>query len=139
MDKTIHTQGKIVIAKNISRQSLELENELNNAYLKPEIKSKIKEEFEKSKREQLILLKENKQRIIDFLLYNKDSIRIEDLKIFEPVYKCYREKGNCHTCNSLANSISKNCNNDNHNYNKEVWLCLNHWQEYTIEKHKYQI
>ena len=53
MDKTIHTRGKIVIAKNISRQSLELENELNIAHLKPDIKSKIKEEFEKSKREQL--------------------------------------------------------------------------------------
>ena len=52
---------------------------------------KINEELEKSHREQLILLKQNKQTIIDFLLGNKDSIRIEDLKIYEPIYQCYRK------------------------------------------------
>ena len=75
----------------------------------------MKEELRKHKEEQLILLKENKQNIIDFIIDNKDSIRIEDLKIYEPIYKCYREKGNCHICNILSNIICKNCNN----YNKE--------------------
>ena len=46
---------------------------------------KIKEELEKVIREQQILLKENKQNIIDFILDNKDSIRVEDLKIYEPI------------------------------------------------------
>ena len=69
----------------------------------------MKEELKKHKEEQQILLKENKQNIIDFIIDNKDSIRIEDLKIYEPIYKCYREKGNCHICNSLSNIICKNC------------------------------
>ena len=77
---------------------------------------------------QQILLKHNKQNIIDFLLRNKDSIRIEDLKIYEPIYKCYKQKGNCHICNTLCNIICVNCN-------KIYWLCPNHWQEHTIEKH----
>ena len=97
------------------------------------LKSKIKEELEKSHKEQLVLFKANKQNIIDFLLDNKDSIKVEDLKIYEPVYKCYRQKGNCHICNSLSNIICTNCcNNNNH---KEIWLCTNHWQEYIRENH----
>ena len=90
------------------------------------------EELKKHEEEQLILLKENKQNIIDLLSANKDSIRVEDLKINEPFYKCYCEKGNCIICNSLSNIICKNCD-DNH---KEIWLCINHWQQHTIDQHK---
>ena len=36
--------------------------------------------IEELDREQQILLKNNKQTIIDFIVGNKDSIRIEDLK-----------------------------------------------------------
>jgi hypothetical protein len=75
-------------------------------------------------------LKQNQQSIIDFLLDNKDLIRVEDLKIYEPAYKCYREKGNCIVCTALTNIICKNCHHD-----KELWLCTNHWQEHAIEKH----
>ena len=92
---------------------------------------KIKEELEKSKKEQQILLKKNKQNIIDFLLDNKDSIRIEDLKIYEPIYKCYREKEIVRFV-TLTNIICKNCNR--YYNNKEVWLCTNHWQQHKIEK-----
>ncbi|HET9806757.1 MAG TPA: hypothetical protein VFP49_07600, partial [Nitrososphaeraceae archaeon] len=108
------TQGENRHSKNID------DEEIDNEKLVSNLKSKIKEELEKSDREQQILLKENKQTIIDFLIDNKDSIRIEDLKIYDLIYKCIREKGKCHICNSLSNIICKNCNN--HNYNKEVWL-----------------
>jgi hypothetical protein len=83
-------------------------------------------------REQQILLKDNKNAIIVFLLDNKDSIKIEDLKIYEPVYKCCREKGNCQICNTVSNIICKNCSEYN---NEEIWLCINHWQQHKIEKH----
>jgi hypothetical protein len=98
-------------------------------------KSIEQEELEKSNREQQILLKENKQTIIDFIINNTDSIRIEDLKIYEPVYKCYRKKGNCQTCNSLTTIICKNCHTNNYPINKEVWVCTNHWQKHGIENH----
>jgi hypothetical protein len=88
-------------------------------------KLKEQEELEKSHREQLILLKENKQNIIDFIIDNKDSIRIDELKIYEPIYKCYQEKGNCIICNRLSNIICISCNH-NYNDNKEAWLCINH-------------
>jgi hypothetical protein len=107
--------------------------ELDIEYLKPDLKSKIKNELEKNYREQLILLKENKQNIINFIIDNRDSIRIEDLKSYEPIYKCYRQKGNCHICNNLSNIVCKNCNNYD---NKEVWLCTNDWQQHAIEKHE---
>ena len=64
------------------------DDKLDIEHLKPDLKEKIKEELEKSNREQKILLKENKQSIIDFIIDNRDCIRIEDLKIYEPVYKC---------------------------------------------------
>ena len=99
--------------------------------MKPDLKSKIKEELEKDKEEQLILLKENRQNIIDFIIDNKDSIKIADLKIYEPIYKCYHEKGRCIVCNSLSNILCKNCNH----YKNEVWLCINHWQQHAIENH----
>ncbi|HSF50898.1 MAG TPA: hypothetical protein VLA74_09080 [Nitrososphaeraceae archaeon] len=80
-----------------------------------------------SKISEEILLKHNKQNIIDFLLDNIDSIRIEDLKIYEPIYKCYREKGNSQICNSLSNIICKNCKNT-----KDIWFCTNHWKKHAI-------
>ena len=83
-------------------------------------------------KEQQILLKDNKEAIIDFLLDNKDSIRIEDLKICEPIYRCYRKKGNCHICKSLTNIICISCSN----YKNEVWLCTNHCQQHKIDKHE---
>jgi hypothetical protein len=122
-------KGKNRHSKNTNEQSIGLEKELNNKNLQPDLKSKIKEELKKSYKEQLILLKQNKQIIIDFLLGNKDSIRIEDMKIYEPIYKCYRQKGNCHICNSPSNIICISCN-------KDVWLCINHWQNHRIEKHE---
>jgi hypothetical protein len=111
----------------------EEQEELDIEYLKPELKAKIKEELEKSNREQLILLKENKQNIIDFIIDNKDAIRVEDLKIYEPIYRCYLKKGNCDMCNSLTNIICVSCNN---NYkNKKVWLCVYHWKQHSIDNH----
>ena len=119
-------------SKNADEQFNELEKELNNEHLKPDPKLKIKEKLEKSKREQQILLKENKQNIIELIIDNKESIRVEDLKIYEPIYKCYREKGNCIICNSLSNIIcTDRCNN-----HKEIWFCIKHWQQHKIEKYE---
>jgi hypothetical protein len=110
--------------KKINHQLSKEEDEgLENENLKQELNAKMKEEFKKSIREQQILLKENRQNIINFIINNKDSIRIEDLKIYEPIYKCYRQKGYCHICNSLSNIICINCN-------ENVWLCVNHTQNH---------
>jgi hypothetical protein len=110
-----------------------LEGELDsNEKLISNLKEQIKDDLEKQEKEQQILLKDNKQNIIDFILGNIESIRVEDLKIYEPIYKCYREKGNCQICKSLSNIICKSCSN-NH---KEVWLCKNHWKQHSIEKHE---
>ena len=118
--------------KGENRHSKKTEGEeVDNKNLKLNLKTKIKEELKKSDKEQLILLKDNKQNIIDFIIYNKDSIRVEDLKIYEPVYKCYREKGKCQICNRLSNIICKSCNN----YTKEILLCINHWKQHAIENH----
>ena len=35
---------------------------------------------------------------------------------------------------ALSNIICINCNR--YYNNKEVWLCTNHWQQHTIEKHE---
>jgi hypothetical protein len=121
---------KIYSHKRENRHSKNTKEEMNVKHLKPDLKSKIQEELEKSHKEQLILFKQNKQTIIDFIIDNKDSIKIEDLKSYEPIYNCYREKGNCNTCNILTNIICKNCNY------KEVWLCTNHWQQHRIDNHE---
>jgi hypothetical protein len=116
--------------KDINHQLEKEQEELEIEHLKPELKAKMKEELRKHKEEQLILLKKNKQNINDFLLGNKESIKIQDLKVYEPIYKCYREKGHCHICNSLSNIICTSCSNYN---NKEVWLCTDHWQKHAKE------
>jgi hypothetical protein len=120
--------------KGENRHSKKTEGEVDNENLKINLKTKIKEELEQSDREQQILLKENKQKIIDFLSANRDSIRIEDLKIYEPIYKCYRQKGNCQMCNNLSNIVCMNCNDSN-----ELWLCTTHWQHHLIEKHNIKL
>jgi hypothetical protein len=114
-----------LVQEYVKENNHQLEKEgIDNYNIKVDPNTKIKEEFEKSKREQKILLKENKQNIIDFILDNKESIKIEDLKIYEPIYKCYREKGHCIYCNTTTNIICKNCSNYNYNNNKEIWLCV---------------
>jgi hypothetical protein len=136
-EKNQQLQQQVQIRQDYSHKGENLHSkktegkEVDNANLKPNLKMKIKDELEKSDREQLMLLKENKQNIIDFIIDNKNLIRVEDLKIYEPIYKCYREKGDCHICNNISNIICKNCNS----HNKEIWLCTNHWQEHTIDKH----
>jgi Glu-tRNA(Gln) amidotransferase subunit E-like FAD-binding protein len=105
--------------------------------IKKELKEQIRAELQKQNEEQKILLsnENSRQNIIDFIINNNDSIRIEDLKIYEPVYKCYRKKGHCHICNSLSNIICMSCSS--HSYIKEeIWLCTNHWQQHKIEKHE---
>ena len=109
------------------------EEESDNEKLISNLKAQIKDELEEHKKEQQILLKENKQNIIDFLVDNKDSIKIQDLKTYEPIYKCYREKGNCHICNSLSNIICKNCSS---NYKNEIWLCTSHWEQHALDSHE---
>jgi hypothetical protein len=112
------------------------DEELEIEYLKPELKEKMKEELRKHKEEQLILVKDNKQNIVNFIIDNKDSINVEDLKIYEPIYKCYRKKGNCFYCNTITNIICKNCSNYNqNNNNKETWICKSHWQQHAIMHH----
>ena len=111
------------------------DKESDNEKLISNLTFSIKDELEKQEKEQILLLKANKQTIIDFITDNKDSIRIEDLKIYEPVYKCYRQKGHCHICNSLSNIICKNCYNNSHYNIKEVWLCTSHWQQHSIKEH----
>ena len=113
-----------------NRHSSKLKEESDNEKLISNLKAQIKDELEEHEKEQQILLKDNKQNIIDFL-FNKDSIRIEDLKIYEPIYKCYREKEDCNICNASTNIVCVNCNNYN---NKEAWLCTNHWQKHSIDK-----
>ena len=107
--------------------------------MKLDLNAKMKEELKKHKEEQLLLLKGYKQNIIDFIIDNKDLIRIEDLKSYEPIYKCYRGKGHCFYCNTITNVICKNCHNINSHNNKDFWLCTNHWQEHAINKHKQKI
>ena len=83
----------------------------------------------KNKEIEYQVIKDNKDTIINFILENKNSIKVDDLKISEPVYKCYRkEKGKCSICNIISNIMCINCNN-------HIWLCTNHWQEHITEKH----
>jgi hypothetical protein len=119
--------------KQLDIESQKQGNEKYNENPKLELKIQLKEELKKHKEEQLIILKEYKQNIFDFILDNKDSIKIEDLKFYEPIFKCYRQKSHCHICNSISNIICINCSNYN---NKEVWPCTNHWRQHKIKKHK---
>jgi hypothetical protein len=119
----------------LEKNKQELENAIYNKNLKLELTIQLKEELKKHEQEQLRLLKENKQTIVKFLLENKDSIIMEDLKAYEPIYECYLEKGHCFYCNTTTNIICKNCSNYNYNNNKEIWLCINHWQQHAIENH----
>jgi hypothetical protein len=89
------------------KNQLKKEKERDTDNLKLDPNAIIKEELEKSDREQKRLLKENKEHIIDFIIDNKNSIRVEELKIYVPTYECYREKKNCKICNNVSNILCK--------------------------------
>ncbi|HSF50576.1 MAG TPA: hypothetical protein VLA74_07440 [Nitrososphaeraceae archaeon] len=97
-------------------------------------KEQHQKQQELEEEQQILLNEDRRHNIIDFIIDNKDSIRVEDLKIYEPIYKCYRQKENCIICNSLSNIICINCNN----YNKGIWLCADHWKQHAIENHDQQ-
>ncbi|HJT83733.1 MAG TPA: hypothetical protein VJ697_04560, partial [Nitrososphaeraceae archaeon] len=80
----------------LDKEQQKEQEELEIEYIKPELKAKIEKDIRKHIEEQLILLKDNKQNIIDFIIDNKDSIKVEDMRIYGSVYKCYRKKGHCH-------------------------------------------
>jgi hypothetical protein len=130
----INCNNANVSHKGENRHSKKIEDkqELDKENIKSDPESKIKEEFEKSFREQMILLKDNKQNIINFLVGNKESIKIEDLKAYEPIYKCYREKDCCFYCNDSTNIICISCSKHR---NKEVWVCTNHWKQHARVNH----
>jgi len=65
----------------------------NNANVLHKGENRHSKNSEERDREQQILLKDNKETIIDFIIDNKESIKVKDLKIYEPMYKCYRENG----------------------------------------------
>jgi hypothetical protein len=69
VDTSNYNNNYVDSHKGENRHSKKIEEteELDNEHLKPDLKAKIKEELEKSHREQLTLLKENKQNIINFL------------------------------------------------------------------------
>jgi hypothetical protein len=62
--------------KEINHQLEEKQEELELEYLKPEVKAKMKDEFKQYNKEQIVILKENKQKIIDFLLENKTLLEL---------------------------------------------------------------
>jgi hypothetical protein len=118
--------------ENCHSKKSKIQEESDNEKLFSNLRAQIKDELDEHEKEQQILLKQNKQNIIDFIIDNKKSIRVEDLKTCEPIYKCYQERGNCFYCNTITNIICANYNK----HNNEIWLCTNHWQEHEIEKHE---
>ena len=83
-------------------------------------------DFEKNKEDlkQFKLIQQNKDKIIDFLMDNKDLIRINDLRVYDIIYQSFEQKKNCNVCNKLSNIICMNCN--------KVWLCKKHCKEHKI-------
>jgi hypothetical protein len=46
---------------------------------------------------------QNKDQIVESLINIKDRIRIEDLRVYEPIWTIKREKCKCSLCNEFAN------------------------------------
>jgi hypothetical protein len=72
---------------------------------------------------------QNKDRIVEFFMNIKDSIIIEDLRVYEPIWNFKREKGKCSICQEFANIHCINCSNNN------AWLCVDHWKQHNVDKH----
>lgn len=74
VDKGNYNNDYIDSHRGKNRHSNKLKEESDNEKLISNLKMKIKDELGKHEKELLILLKENKQNIIDFIIDNKDSI-----------------------------------------------------------------
>jgi hypothetical protein len=60
-------------------------------------------------------------------LKEKDKIKIEDLTLYEIIFTSNIQKSKCSTCQGFANIHCINCSN--------VWLCVDHWKQHTVNKH----
>ena len=81
--------------------------------------------YDKEDLKQFHLLQQNKEKIIDFIIGNKNKIRINDLRVYDIIYHSIIEKGNCTVCNKPSNILCINCTN-------ETWICTDHYKIHQI-------
>ena len=69
-----------------------------------------------------------KDQLIDFFMSITEKIRIEDLRVYEPIWTFKTEKAKCSICNEFANIHCINCKD-------YIWLCVDHWQYHKTDYH----
>jgi hypothetical protein len=70
-----------------------------------------------------------RDEIVSLFMNIKDSISIEDLRVYEPIWTLKREKSKCSICNEFPNIHCVNCKNN-------IWLCVDHWVYHKADHHK---
>ena len=68
--------------------------------------------------------------LVNLFMGLKHKIKIEYLTLYEPISTLYIQKSKCSICQEFANIHCIICGN-----NKDVWLCVDHWQQHKIECH----
>jgi hypothetical protein len=69
-----------------------------------------------------------KDEIVGFFMDIKYTMSIEDLRVYEPIYSSNIQKSKCSICLEFANIHCINCTNN-------VWLCIDHWKQHSVDKH----
>ncbi len=70
----------------------------------------------------------HREELVNFFMALKDKIKIEDLTLYEPIFVSNIQKSKCSICQEFANIHCINCSN--------IWLCVDHWQQHRIDRHK---
>ncbi len=68
-----------------------------------------------------------KEEFVKFLESIKQNVKIEDLRVAEPVWKSSRPASECVVCKQFANIQCVNC--------YDVWLCVDHWKQHGSNRH----
>ena len=70
-----------------------------------------------------------RSEMVNLFMNLKDKIKIEDLTLYEPIFKLNIQKSKCFICQEFANIHCINCNHNN------AWLCVDHWKQHNLDKH----
>jgi hypothetical protein len=63
-------------------------------------------------------------------LREKDKIKMEDLTLYEPIFRSTIQKSKYTICQEFANIHCINCSN-----NDNVWLCVDHWKQHKMDRY----
>ena len=115
-------EEKLSKVKRLSKVPIRNVHDVYNALTNKETLNKV---LEQGLDEKYLHYKDD---LVNFFMNIKDKIKIEDLRVYEPIFTSNIQKSKCSICQEFANIHCVNCKDN-------IWLCVDHWCQHKKDRH----